>query len=203
VPGPLVQAALRNLTGEEVRSPIRFEPLLPLASSAGASLARLIRFAVDELDQPESVIVTPVVAAAVVDAVVYGLLTNQPHSHAALLAKRLRGLEPSHVRRAAEYIEANLAGPITLADLSDVSGASVRALQAAFQRHHGCTPTEFLRDRRLERARARLLRGDPQVAIVQIARDCGFTHLGRFSLAYRRRFGETPTATRRRAGASR
>ncbi|OXH85552.1 AraC family transcriptional regulator, partial [Burkholderia multivorans] len=56
-------------------------------------------------------------------------------------------------------------------------------------------PMQYLRAKRLEHARELLLGATPERRIADIALDCGFTHLGRFALAYRERFGESPSDT--------
>ena len=59
----------------------------------------------------------------------------------------------------------------------------------------------FLRARRLERAHTQLS-ATPQRSVAEVALECGFEHLGRFSGAYRQRFGESPSETLRRARGS-
>lgn len=86
---------------------------------------------------------------------------------------------------------------ITVADLGRLVKRSVHSIQQDFRDHRGCTPTAFLRARRLL-ARQLLLTG-PDTRVSQVALACGFRHLGRFSVAYRQQFGETPSRTRRRS----
>ena len=58
----------------------------------------------------------------------------------------------------------------------------------------------LVRERRLERTHAQLLAADPAVSsVTEIALNNGFSHLSRFSAAYRRRFAEYPSETLRRA----
>ena len=57
-------------------------------------------------------------------------------------------------------------------------------------------PMRFLRDRRLDHARAEILRR-PGARVTDIAVECGFSHLGRFAQQYGARFGEAPSRTRR------
>jgi AraC-like DNA-binding protein len=52
-----------------------------------------------------------------------------------------------------------------------------------------------LRDARLAEARRALQQAGSGQSITDIAMSWGFSHLGRFAIAYRRRFGETPRAT--------
>jgi len=55
-----------------------------------------------------------------------------------------------------------------------------------------------LRDIRFERARRRLLLGRPGTRVMDVAATSGFPHFGRFSIEYRRRYGETPSQTLKR-----
>jgi AraC-like DNA-binding protein len=196
---PVMDAALAALTGDTARAPLRFEAQISTTSGAGASLLRLVRFLVDELDRDESLLASPLVVARLTDAFVYGLLQGQPHNHTAALRPSPRPAEPRHVRAAAEYLDAHAADPISITELAAVTGVSVWTLQAGFRRHRGCSPMEFLRERRLALARTRLLSSPASTTVAEIALACGFEHLGRFSARYRARFGEGPAETQCRA----
>ena len=78
---------------------------------------------------------------------------------------------------------------------------SVRALHYAFRQNRARTPGEFVRERRLDRARD-LLADAASRTVTEVAMDCGFNPMGDFSAAYRRRFGETPSQTLRRSSGS-
>jgi AraC-like DNA-binding protein len=78
-------------------------------------------------------------------------------------------------------------------------GWSLRQVQLALQ-HAGTTPRDLIREERLRLARDRLR--DPHhrhVPIIDIGHATGFPSASAFSTAYRRRFGESPRDTRRRA----
>jgi transcriptional regulator GlxA family with amidase domain len=79
-------------------------------------------------------------------------------------------------------------------------GISVRQLQYAFVERFGSTPAEMLRDIRLAQAHQLLPEIDPKAAptVAAVAHHCGFTRLSRFAIAYRDRFGESPSETVRR-----
>jgi AraC-like DNA-binding protein len=109
----------------------------------------------------------------------------------------------AQVRRAIEIMEARYAEPLCMADLAREIGVSLRSLQIGFRRHRGATPREALGAIRLDAARRRLLGSDRQETVTEIALDCGFTHLGRFSAAYRKAFGERPAETAGRRAAPR
>ncbi|MCA9539226.1 MAG: AraC family transcriptional regulator, partial [Myxococcales bacterium] len=68
-------------------------------------------------------------------------------------------------------------------------------LQAAFRTFRGTTPLSFLREQRIERARQQLLRGEESTTIARVVHDLGLGSPGRFSADYKRRFGESPSAT--------
>ena len=102
------------------------------------------------------------------------------------------------VRRALDAMRANVGRDWSLADLADISGVSGRTLQRQFRSFLGKTPRAVLRDIRFEFARRELLHGSPGSKVMDVAEDCGLTHFGRFSVEYRRRYGETPSQTRKR-----
>ena len=75
---------------------------------------------------------------------------------------------------------------------------SERTLHDAFRRRFGTSPAAHVRALRLQAAREALLGADAELTTVaRIAAEHGFAHPGRFAVAYRRRFGESPSATLR------
>lgn len=198
-----LEAEFRALTGSSRRFALTFEPGLPTTAGVGARIQRLVGFIFNELNEDDSSLDSPLIAAHYADALIFSLLEGVPHSCAALLPSRIRAAAPVHVRLIAEYLEANAAEPVHMAELSKLTGMSVRSIQAGFKATYGCSPMAFLKVRRLELARKRLLCAVPgTTSVAKIALDCGFSHLGRFSGLYRARFGESPSATVRRVARS-
>ena len=77
---------------------------------------------------------------------------------------------------------------------------SRRSLFAAFQAHHGAGPMAWLRQRRLDAARALLEKpARDGLRVGDVALEMGFSHVGEFAGAYARAFGEPPSVTLRRA----
>jgi AraC-like DNA-binding protein len=108
---------------------------------------------------------------------------------------------PSSGRLAAalEYIHAFADQPLTTSSIAEAAGLSLRGLQHAFNRQLELTPTEYLRGVRLDRVRAELEDASPaEQTVASVANRWGFSHSGRFSSAYAKRFGEYPTETLRR-----
>ena len=109
-----------------------------------------------------------------------------------------RMVHPRGVRRALAAMRTNLGREWSAAALAAVAGVSPRTLQRQFKVFLGKTPGAALQDIRFERARRELLQGLSSTKVAGIALHSGFTHLGRFSTDYRRRYGETPSQTLKR-----
>lgn len=97
-----------------------------------------------------------------------------------------------------DWIEAHLQEPITLGRLCRVAGIGGRALAKMFESRRGMSPMRYVAERRLAAAHTRLVRAGAADEVTEIATDLGFTHLGRFAVAYREVFGESPSQTLRR-----
>ncbi|MEH2507024.1 AraC-like DNA-binding protein/tetratricopeptide (TPR) repeat protein [Bradyrhizobium sp. AZCC 1578] len=105
---------------------------------------------------------------------------------------------PRGVRRALDAMRGNVGRSWRLTELAAIGGVSGRTLQRQFLSFVGKTPRAALREIGLERARRELLQGTPDLKIMDVALRCGFPHFGRFSIEYRRRYGETPSQTLKR-----
>ena len=104
---------------------------------------------------------------------------------------------PGTLRRAIAYIDANAANPdITAADIAAACHVTIRAIQLAFRRHLGTTPTEYLRRVRLSRAHHDLTSADPvRETVTAVAYRWGFPSASVFATRYRRAYGVTPRQT--------
>jgi AraC-like DNA-binding protein len=98
--------------------------------------------------------------------------------------------------RVREYIDRHYKQPLTVERLADLAGLStfhfIRAFRAAF----GETPHQYLRARRLERAKELLV--TTAYPVTEICDQIGFQSLGSFSSLFRRLTGETPAEYRAR-----
>jgi AraC-like DNA-binding protein len=84
----------------------------------------------------------------------------------------------------------------SISALTHILGVSQRTLRKAFNRTHGLTPCRRLRMLRLAGAKQALL-STHAASVTEIATSFGFAELGRFSVEYRKAFGECPSATLR------
>lgn len=112
-------------------------------------------------------------------------------------ARGVRPLGPGRRQRVAlleRWIDDHLGEQIDLERLADAAGVGPRALAKDTSVARGVTPLGLVRIRRLERAR-RLLAAGSAETVAGVAGDCGFSHWGRFSSAYREAYGELPSDT--------
>jgi AraC-like DNA-binding protein len=106
------------------------------------------------------------------------------------------------VARFEDFLEANPDRPLYLTEICCAIGVAERTLRASCEQHLGMGPIRYLTLRRMHLVRQALLRSDPSTATVtRIVTDQGFWELGRFSVAYRALFGESPSRTLRRPAA--
>ncbi len=191
---------LSALLGGTVAEPIRFEGAFDMSQGAGAAFRALVHHLVGEADEGRpSIAPTGLMARQFESALLSGLLEGHLHNYRRFLHPRQPAAAPRYVRRAEDYIDANLDQPIALEDIARVAGVSARGLQIGFRRFRNTTPMAFLRDRRLRQAHRDLCAGDDRTSVTEIAVRWGFTHLGRFSVQYREAFGCMPRETLRNA----
>ena len=94
------------------------------------------------------------------------------------------------VKRAVDYVEAHLGGPITLAELAEATGLTRMHFAAQFRIATGFRPHEYLLRKRIERARDLLLTSD--ASLVEIALSVGFQTQAHFTTVFKRFVGQTP-----------
>jgi AraC-like DNA-binding protein len=187
------------LSGRPVGA-VEFEPAVDLASTGGRTLQSQIMEFVDLAERlgPQRPL-SPIAAANIRETLLGALLHGQRHSASDAIEQfggRAEAL-PSSVRRAREFLNAHADEPLDLLQLAASAGVGIRALQLGFRRHFGSSISEMLRDIRLAHLNARLAAASPTDSVTDIAFELGFTHLSRMAIAYRAKFGETPSATLR------
>jgi AraC-like DNA-binding protein len=103
------------------------------------------------------------------------------------------------VARFEEFLDANPETPLYLTEICGAIGVAERTLRCACEEHLGMGPIRYLFLRRMHLVRRALLRADcSATTVTRIATDHGFWELGRFSVAYRTLFDESPSESLRR-----
>ena len=97
---------------------------------------------------------------------------------------------------AQDYIRAHYRDAVSIEDLCRETGVGARTLQRCFQEYLHLTASQYLKVVRLDSVRRELAAADNEAtSVTTIAIQNGWTHLGRFSVDYRKHFGEAPRET--------
>lgn len=164
---------------------------IALVSGRGRAWRHLISSLARNLHDPELFVDSALVREQLAGAVAAGLLeTCCPEGGSTVAA------QPRMVKRVVEQLHDDPARAWTSAEMSALAGTSARRLQEGFQQWVGCSPSQYLVDIRLQRARADLA-ADPMLSVSDVAAKWGFSSASRFAAAYKRRYGTTPSAERR------
>ena len=103
------------------------------------------------------------------------------------------------IARFEEFLETHPGKPLYLTEICAAIGVAERTLRVACEEHLGMGPIRFLSLRRMHLVHRALQQADPSTTTVtRLATDHGFCELGRFSVAYRALFGESPSKSLRR-----
>jgi AraC-like DNA-binding protein len=125
-------------------------------------------------------------------ALVHCMTANETHSE---MGSRQRCAK---IMARLEKVLASPDSPRSMPEIAAAVGATERTLRKCCKASLGMSPGQYAGLRRLNLVRAALRRADPATASVgAIARQYGFSELGRFAVAYRTAFGETPSGTLR------
>ena len=89
---------------------------------------------------------------------------------------------------------ANLGKDLTIDLISGEVGASPSTVQRRFKEHFGVTVFDFVREKRLEAARAAL--ANERVPVGTAAYLAGYNHVSSFTTAFRKAYGLTPKQVR-------
>ena len=107
-----------------------------------------------------------------------------------------QAISPYFIKRTEAFMRENLHASLTIEQLAEHAGVSVRTLFAGFKSFLNTTPMSYLKELRFKQAHIELMRNE-HISVTDVAFKWGFTHLGRFSQEYKRRYGELPSCTRR------
>lgn len=189
-----LQRTAEEMLGAPIPGPIRFDPLVDLTQISGNMIRKMVihtaRLAEAGRLFGHAHAVQDIWAEA---DLVTNLLTLQHSNISHMLAHSDQQAMPAGIKRALAYIHANLSEPIRLVDIAANAQMNVRTLQKGFQREIGVTPMQALQNARLDAAHYQLTVRQNKPSVTDVAFSNGFSHLGRFSRAYKDRFGHLPS----------
>jgi AraC-like DNA-binding protein len=180
------------LDGQKVGS-LAFEPVFDQTHGAGATIRRMADFLFTELEHSDTLLTNEIAIRSFEDNLALSVLLALSHNYTDRLRSQKAAAAPGNVKRAEAFMHANAGMPLTIAEIAEEAGCSVRALQIAFQRFRGTTPMRELQHARLEQARTEMLRADQTKSLARIAAEHGFSSPTRFAQSFRRKYGVYPS----------
>lgn len=182
--------------GHPLNNPIEFAPALSLRGATGEQWRHLVAFLTQSETFIENAQQHPLIAAQLEQMLISILLCTHTHTYSDGQRCLGRPASPYYVLRAEEYIRTHPEEAMTLPSLATIAGISERSLLDGFRRYRGVSPMAMLRDVRLALVHDALSKPENLgITVTGTAFAWGFTHLGAFSDAYRRKYGEVPSAT--------
>jgi AraC family transcriptional regulator len=122
------------------------------------------------------------------------MLLSAPPSSGATIVRG--GLAPWQLRKIDRYLKENLAHSLRLRSLAEQVNLSVSHFNRSFKVSRGVTPHLHIVKLRLELAQSLMLTTDDPLCGIALA--CGLADQAHLTKLFRRHFGETPAAWRRR-----
>lgn len=133
-----------------------------------------------------------------VDQIGLGILAHAAHRYGRVLARKVcvrGGLAPWQIRRATEFLEANLHGNTSLCSVAAECELSVSHFARAFRKTFGRPPYRWLIERRVDMAKRYLLHSD--LPLADIALRCGFGDQSALNKSFKRLLKQSPGEWRR------
>jgi AraC-like DNA-binding protein len=189
----------RDAAGRVDHENVQIDFTRPVTPAAGRHWSQTIRYVESLVSNNPMLAATPLARRELGWLVNSAVLACFPNSTLDAESYSYSEDTPGPLRRALAFINEHAADPITLNEIAGAARLSPRGLQTAFRRHLDTTPLAYLRSIRMERAHRDLQSADPgdDISVAALAARWGFTHLGRFAIDYRRRFGCYPSQTLR------
>ena len=190
-------ACSKALIGQSIRPPLEGRVIVP-APAAARALQSLVSKVCRLGDTRLEVMANPETARSLGQELLHGLVNCLATENADRISKRRRHHTDVMVRF--EEALSTLSEPhLNLSELCTAIKVPERTLRLCCAEFLGVSPIRYNLLRRLNMARSALRQADPDTAsVAEIARHHQFTELGRFAVAYRAIFGETPSSTLRR-----
>jgi AraC-like DNA-binding protein len=167
--------------------PRRLPDRLDLTERPGANWLQLVRSLSTQSLADQHQLVRDQLCGAITTAFVLAAMPDADDGHPPP--------RPRIVKRVLDEMHDDPCRPWTAGDMAEIAGVSIRRLQEGFRDYVGVSPRQCLTDLRLARIREDLLRGGDGLTVADVAMRWGLMHTGRFAAAYRRKYGESPSAT--------
>ncbi|MGZ2461678.1 AraC family transcriptional regulator [Rhizobium anhuiense] len=195
-------SVILQTVGELLEAPVSGSlgllPLVDQYSPSGDLLKNLVETIMSGMRGDGVLLHSPIAMTNLTQALSHLVVQSVPHRFSNQLEKKTFAPAPWHVRRAIDFMHANISKPITISMVAHAANVSVRTLENGFRMFRETTPAIYLRKLRLQATREDLIDPSNRQTIREICLKWGFFHAGRFSATYRSVYGETPQETHKR-----
>jgi AraC-like DNA-binding protein len=194
-----IERRLQSFLDGTLSRELVFDRNIDMSGEIGSHAKATLLYVMSSLDANSALLDNPLIVASFEDLLA-GVILSMPSSYSEELINPGKKLAaPGVVTRAEAFMAANAASPITIADVLLNAGCSRKALFSNFRRFRGYTPGDFLLNTRLNLAHERLANATESESVTSIAYSLGFSHMGRFSQVFRKRYGEKPSEVLKRS----
>ncbi|PHR59932.1 MAG: transcriptional regulator [Robiginitomaculum sp.] len=192
-----VEKKLEAILGGHLTNTLVFDTMMNCETGGGSAFWRSLQFLQKELEISGQFLNAPLAVDHFEQSLILSMLYGQQHNYSGALEHGISFVAPIHVKRVEDYIRANARNRITIEDLTQISGVSARTLFAGFKQFRGISPMKYLREVRMDFVQKDLLDPSLSKTVTEIAMRWGFIQLGRFSVEYKKKFGQSPSETMR------
>lgn len=190
-----ISAAVQRNLGAPIREPVIFENKPFQMINKIKTLSQMVNLVCSDIETEQSFFGSRSGDSAE-ELLIDLIIESIPNNYSKQLSDPAIIIRPRHIRFAAEYIHTNARERINLEMLVKASGVSPRSLHAGFKKYYDVSPMTYLKNVRLDLARMDLKnKNNTNTTVTEIAMNCGFNHLSKFSVKYKERFGELPSET--------
>ena len=132
----------------------------------------------------------------ITEKLIYQLYKESPHRR-----PLCSGARHGVIQKTIDFLERYEDFPISIPAICKEIGTSERTLRYAFTDFFSVSPKQYLQAFRLNEVRRTLNQTYlPGTKVIDIANRWGFSHMGKFSVDYKKLFGESPSETLRKSG---
>jgi AraC-like DNA-binding protein len=194
-----IEERLQTLLGGTLSRELLFDRNVDMGRGVGSHAKSTFLYVMSGLDANPALLDNPLIIANFED-LLCGVILSLPNSYSEqLVSPEKRLVVPGVVTRAEAFMESHAAFPITIAEVLLHAGCSRKVLFSSFRRFRDYTPGNFLLTTRLNLAHERLANATESESVTSIAYSLGFSHMGRFSQSFRKRYGEKPSEVLKRS----
>lgn len=190
----ILEEELSKLLNTSLNKNLVFFPDINLTDNFGKNLKDFILFCYQSVQN------SSLFLPQLEQTLLTGILQHQNHNYKPLFLQDKGELCDRQIKLAIDFMRINLQKPISLGDISKAVGVSSRSLQRKFVKYCNCSPIQFLHQIRLDALHQDLKNGITNYfGISDLMLKYQFNHFGRCSNYYKKRFGELPSDTIKKA----